>query len=216
MFIKCFSLGNNHMAQEIFSKNDFPKYGGAKEFIMEYAFHFYNSLAETGLYMALDKMLCPLEAPPVVLCIGSDLAVGDSLGPVAGTMLRERRGDFNGFVYGTLRSPVTAKEVRYMDSFLRKTHPKSKIVAVDAAVGEQEDVGLVKISNAPLRPGSGANKRLGRVGDVSILGIVAPKSAFSYSLLNLTRLNMIYAMASIVSGALSSLSYRPMLQEKCS
>ena len=183
---------------------------------MEYAFHFYNTLAETGLYMALEKLLGPLEAPPVVLCIGSDLAVGDSLGPVTGTMLRERRGDFNGFVYGTLKAPITAKEVRYMENFLRKTHPASKIVAVDAAVGEASDVGLLKVAGGPLRPGSGANKRLGRVGDVSILGIVAPKSAFSYSLLNLTRLNMIYTMAGIAAGALSSISYHPKEQVKCS
>lgn len=182
---------------------------------MEYAFHFNNTLAETGLFMALGKLLGPLEAPPVVLCIGSDLAVGDSLGPITGTMLKKSRGSFNGFVYGTLKTPVTAKEVRYMEGFLRKTHPKSKIVAVDAAVGEPSDVGLIKVTGGPLRPGSGANKRLGRVGDVSLLGIVAPKSAFSYSLLNLTRLNMIYSMAEIAAGALSSLSYRPLFKETC-
>ncbi len=201
MIIKVFSAG----------KNQWRKGGN-----MEYAFHYYNTLAETGLYMALAKLLGPLEAPPVILCIGSDLAVGDSLGPVTGTMLRENKGDFRGFVYGTLKTPITAKEVRYMEAFLRKTHPKSKIVAIDAAVGESSDVGLLKVTSGPIRPGAGANKRLGRVGDVSILGIVAPKSAFSYSLLGLTRLNMIYAMASIAAGAVSSLSFPRLLQEKCS
>lgn len=183
---------------------------------MEYAFHFHNTLAETGLYMALCNALGPLEAPPVVLCVGSDLAVGDSLGPITGTMLRQKRGGFNGFVYGTLKTPVTAKEVKYMDGFLRKTHPGSKIIAVDAAVGDPADIGLLKVVCGPLKPGSGANKRLGRVGDVSVLGIVAQKSAFSYSLLNLTRLNMIYSMAESVSGALSSLVYRPNEQKNCS
>ncbi len=172
---------------------------------MEYSFHFYNALAETGLMMALNKFLGTLTAPPVILCIGSDLAVGDSLGPVTGTMLR-RNGELMGYVYGTLKFPVTAKEVKYVDAFLRKTHPGSKIIAVDAAVGEESDVGLIKIVDAPLKPGSGANKRLGRVGDISVLGIVAKKSAFSYSLLNLTRLNVVYSMAEIIAGALASLS----------
>lgn len=172
---------------------------------MEYAFHFYNTMAETGLMMALSRFLGEQEAPPVVVCIGSDLAVGDSLGPIVGTLLK-RRGEFKGYVYGTLKSPVTAKEVKYVGEFLRKTHPKSKIIAVDAAVGEDGDVGLVKVTDSALRPGSGANKRLGKIGDVSILGIVAKKSAFSYSLLNLTRLNMVYSMSEIVAGALSSLS----------
>ncbi len=172
---------------------------------MEYSFHFYNALAETGLTMALNRSLGELTAPPIVLCIGSDLAVGDSLGPVAGTMLR-RKGELSGYVYGTLRNPVTAKEVKYVDAFLRKTHPCSKIIAVDAAVGDENDIGLIKVIDAPLKPGSGANKRLGRVGDVSVLGIVAKKTAFSYSLINLTRLNVIYTMAEIISGAITSYS----------
>ncbi len=173
---------------------------------MEFAFHFCNTLAETGIMMALGNVL-KSSAPPVVLCIGSDLAIGDSLGPLTGTMLRRQEG-FRGFVYGTLRSPVTAKEIGYVESFLRKTHPRSKIIAVDAAVGEEADVGLIKVIGGPLRPGSGANKKLGKVGDASILGIVARKSAFSYSLLNLTRLNMVYAMAETISSAIGAYACR--------
>lgn len=164
-------------------------------------------MAETGIMLALEKTLGASEAPPVILCIGSDLAVGDSLGPVTGTMLRRMKSDC-GFIYGTLQNPVTAKEVKYVNAFLRKTHPTSKIIAVDAAVGEDSEVGLIKVIGGALRPGSGANKRLGKVGDVSILGIVTRKSAFSYSLINLTRLNMVYSMAETVSNALISLSLR--------
>lgn len=181
---------------------------------MDFAFHFYNTLAETGIFMALSRILGPAEAPPVVLCVGSDLAVGDSLGPIVGTKLRERR--FPGFVYGTLKCPITAKEVSYMEGFLKKTHPKSKVIAVDAAVGEEADVGLIKVISGPLKPGSGANKRLGRVGDVSILGIVAKKSAFSYSLLNLTRLNTVYAMSEAVAGALSLYAPQGLRAVNCS
>ena len=170
---------------------------------MEYAFHFNNSMAETGLYMALKKCLGPLERPPVVLCIGSDLAVGDSLGPIAGTMLRRRA--FNGYVYGTLKNPVTAKEAKYLGEFLKKTHPRSKIIAVDAAVGEEPDIGLLKVLSGALRPGAGANKRLPKVGDVSVLGIVAKKTALSYPLFHLTRLGAVYSMAEVVSAAVSDL-----------
>ena len=109
--------------------------------------------------------------------------------------------------------PTNSKTCSLSD-FLRKTHPGSKIVAVDAAVGEESDVGLVKVVPGPLRPGAGANKRLGKVGDVSVLGIVARRSAFSYSLLNLTRLNMIYSMGEIISGALASLSVKELQARK--
>lgn len=52
------------------------------------------------------------------------------------------------------------------------------------------------------------------MGDVSVLGIVARRSAFSYSLLNLTRLNMIYSMGEIISGALASLSVKELQAKK--
>ncbi len=170
---------------------------------MEYAFHFNNTMAETGLYMALRNNLGVFERPPVVLCIGSDLAVGDSLGPIAGTMLRRRA--FGGYIYGTLKNPVTAKEAKYLGEFLRKTHPKSKIIAVDAAVGEEPDIGLLKVVPGALRPGAGANKRLPKVGDVSVLGIVAKKSPLSYQLFNLTRLGVVYSMAETVAASIADL-----------
>ncbi len=172
--------------------------------IMDYSFHFYNALAETGVMTSIKKLLGERTTPPVILCVGSDLAIGDSLGPITGTLLRKKCEDY--FIYGTLKNPVTAKEVKYVNAFLRKTHPTSKIIAIDAALGEESDVGLIKVSSGAIRPGSGANKRLGKIGDVSVLGIVAKKSAFSYATLNLTRLNMVYAMAEVISSALSSLA----------
>ena len=171
---------------------------------MEYSFNMFNKMAAAGLIMSLDNFLKELSAPPVVLCIGSDLAIGDSLGPITGTMLEQKSSGGGIFVYGTLKKPITAKEVKYLNDFLKETHPDSKVIAVDAAVGEAGDIGLIKIANKSLRPGLGANKRLSQVGDVSIMGIVAEKSVFNYSLLNLTRLNLVYRMADIISDALSS------------
>ena len=170
---------------------------------MEYSFHVFNTMADIGMSLALDKLLESEKRPPVVVCIGSDLAIGDSLGPIVGTLL-EKELKSQAYVYGTLRHPVTAKEMKYMGEFLRQTHPKSKIIAVDAAVGDESEIGLMKISDTPLKPGSGANKRLGSIGDVSILGIIAKKSAFSYAQLNLTRLNTVYSMAVTVSKAIAN------------
>ena len=105
---------------------------------MEYAFHFNNTMARTGIYMALRSVLGAFDAPPVVLCIGSDLAVGDSLGPITGTMLRSRY-HFRGYIYGTLRNPITAKEAKYLADFMKKTHPHRVIVAIDAAMNRTSD-----------------------------------------------------------------------------
>lgn len=169
---------------------------------MEHTFHFNNTLAETGLYLATERILGNISESPVVLCIGSDLAVGDSLGPVTGTMLQAKINDKPGYVYGTLKAPVTAKEAKYLATFLKRTHPSKRVIAVDAAVGADSDIGLIKLINKPLQPGAGANKSLPCIGDISILGIVAKKSPLSYSLFNMTRMNVVYSMAKIISNVI--------------
>lgn len=186
---------------------------------MEYAFHIYNKAAVNGMVMGIEKLLkkctekpimsyapkknVPLFSPPVVVCVGSDLAVGDSLGPICGSMLKYKTQGIPAFIYGTLSSPVTAKEIKYVRAFLKDAHPKSAIIAVDAAVGSEGDIGLMKLLDTPLHPGAGANKKLGAIGDISILGIVAEKSVANYGLLNTTRLNLVYTMAELISDALA-------------
>ena len=141
---------------------------------------------------------------PVILCIGSDLSVGDSLGPVTGTKLKQQLAGLNCFVYGTLAKPITAHEVKYMNDFLRFTHPNSPVIAVDAAVGLAGDIGLIKVAPRGLKPGSGANKKLQKVGDVSIMGIIAEQSVFNYSLFSATRLNVVYKMSDIIAEGITS------------
>lgn len=171
---------------------------------MDYSFNLYNSLAPNGVCLALKKILPAKSEPPVILCIGSDLSVGDSLGPVTGTKLKQSLAGLNCYVYGTLSKPITAREVKYMNEFLRQTHPDSPIIALDAAVGNAGDIGLIKIARRALKPGSGANKKLQKVGDVSIMGIIAEQSVFNYTLFSATRLNVIYKMAEIIADGISS------------
>lgn len=171
---------------------------------MDFSFNLYNSLASGGVCLSLKKLLPHNVSPPVILCIGSDLSVGDSLGPITGTKLKERLINLNCYVYGTLSKPVTAHEVKYVNEFLRSTHPKSPIIAIDAAVGLAGDIGLIKVTDHGLNPGSGANKKLSKVGDVSIMGIVAEKSVFNYSLFSSTRLNIVYKMSEIIAEGVTT------------
>lgn len=171
---------------------------------MDYSFNLYNSMAPDGVCLSLKKTMPAEGLTPIILCIGSDLSVGDSLGPVTGTKLKEKLAGLNCFVYGTLAKPITAHEVKYMNEFLRQTHPNCPVIAVDAAVGLAGDIGLIKIARRAIKPGSGANKKLSKVGDISVMGIVAERSVFNYSLFSSTRLNIIYKMAEIISEGITN------------
>lgn len=171
---------------------------------MEYSFNLYNSLASDGVFLSLKKIMPEINQTPIILCIGSDLSVGDSLGPVTGTKIKEKLVGLNCYVYGTLSKPITAHEIKYLNDFLKSTHPECPIIAIDAAVGLAGDIGLIKVSKKSMKPGSGANKKLSKVGDISIMGIVAEKSVFNYSLFSATRLNIIYKMSEIIAEGVTN------------
>ncbi len=130
---------------------------------------------------------------PVIICVGSDLVVGDSLGPIVGSKLLEI---LNGkaFVYGTLSSPITAKEIETIKQTTKKLHPHSKVIVVDAGVGNSEDIGQIKIADYGINPGLGVNKILPLIGDVSIVGIVGEKERGERNL-NDIRLNLVNTLA---------------------
>ena len=98
--------------------------------------------------------------------------------------------------------------MKYMRAFLKETHPNAPVIAVDAAVGDKGDIGVIRVNPTPLLPGAGANKNLGEVGDLSVMGIVAEKSMANYALLNRTRLNLVYKMSEIISDALANLLFQ--------
>ena len=164
-----------------------------------------NTTKHTPLNHADTSLDDTPQPPPIIVCVGSDLAIGDCLGPITGSMLKFKTQGLNAFIYGTLASPVTAKEIKYLRTFLKETHRGHPVIAVDAAVGDAGDIGLIKVHDTPLFPGAGANKQLGSIGDITIMGIVAEKSIANYGLLNTTRLNLVYTMAEIISNGLSSL-----------
>ena len=166
-----------------------------------YSFCTFNNYAPQGISSALSS-INEIKNTPVILCIGSDLVLGDSLGPLIGTLLVKKK--INAYVYGTLSSPITAKEVNYAKDYLKFTHPNSTIIAIDAAVGNLEDIGVVRVLKKGIKPGLGVNKNLKTVGDISIIGIVAEKSQNNYKLLNATRLNLIYSMAEDVANGIET------------
>lgn len=190
------------MATDKLLKNDLQRKLTPRKFLTETEGAGMRSSRDAAFKKAFDGNF---DAPPVIVCVGSDLAIGDSLGPITGSMLKYKTQGLNAFIYGTLASPVTAKEIKYLRAFLKDTHPGSQVIAIDAAVGVEGDIGLIKLLDSPLFPGAGANKRLGAIGDISILGIVAEKSVANYGLLNTTRLNLVYSMSEIISDAIANL-----------
>ena len=164
-----------------------------------FTFNLFNKYASDGIADALKNFAHP-KKPPVFVCIGSDLVLGDSMGPLVGTFCTNK--NISAYIYGTLSFPVTAKEIGCIRTHLKQLHPNSTIIAIDAAVGNADDVGLIKVIKGGIKPGLGVDKKLGTIGDISIIGVVAEKSVQNYNLFNLTRLNLVYKIANVISSGI--------------
>lgn len=161
---------------------------------MEYSFWDCDGYAPSKIADALAK-ICDYYVP-IFICIGTDAAIGDSLGPIVGTRLKESHAP--AYVYGALSGTVTAKEIPCIKNFISTVHPLAKTIAIDAAVGNTADVGRIKLNNRGIYPGLGAEKELPLLGDYSIIGIVSCKSAANNDFMNLTRLSPVYKMADTI------------------
>ncbi|NWQ41796.1 spore protease YyaC [Bacillus sp. EB106-08-02-XG196] len=133
----------------------------------------------------------------IFLCIGSDRSVGDSLGPLVGTMLKEYQVPYR--IYGTLEKPVHAFNLKETLKEIKKEFIKPLIISVDACLGDQNQVGYVFLKEGPLVPGEALKKVLPEVGDYHIIGMVNyidPLPAMQF--LNDTRLFTVMNLAKTI------------------
>jgi putative sporulation protein YyaC len=135
----------------------------------------------------------------ILLCIGTDRVTGDSLGPLVGYKLKNSLETFrNVQLYGTLETPVHAKNIAETIEHIYKTHRSPFVVAVDACLGRLEHIGYITMGFGAVKPGAGLNYDLPPVGDVYITGIVNACGSLDAYLLQNTRLGLVMRMADVV------------------
>lgn len=146
----------------------------------------------------LNSLLPLYKHSLVILCIGTDRATGDSLGPLVGYKLRSL--DFPGVhVYGTLDEPVHAKNLESTLAHIKEHQPHSLVLAIDACLGSMDHVGHITIGDGPIKPGAGVQKNLPSAGDFHITGIVNFSSMMNMAILQNTRLSLVMKMADMIA-----------------
>jgi putative sporulation protein YyaC len=142
-----------------------------------------------------------LERPVVFACIGTDRSTGDALGPLVGQWL-VRSGYDDARVVGTLEHPLHALNLSDRIGPLASSPRPPLVVAVDAALGPRESIGMISLRGGGLRPGHGVGKSLPRVGDLAITATVNISSgAFDAHVLQSTRLFVVQALAKTIGVA---------------
>jgi len=131
---------------------------------------YFEPEAVSELAKALDTCL-PKEGEVVFICIGTNRNILDCLGPMAGTMIKDKVPELA--VYGTLDEPIHALNMITALRSIRNRHRGAVEVAIDASLGKPEEVGVIQVRLGSLTPGKAVNKRLPAVGSVAVTGVVA-------------------------------------------
>ncbi|MBQ9118954.1 MAG: spore protease YyaC [Lachnospiraceae bacterium] len=145
------------------------------------------------LYRLLQKHYNSAR-PLIFLCIGSDRATGDCLGPLLGHKLHSSLYDSAFHVYGTLQEPVHARNLSETLDMIHHSHHNPFIIAVDASLGKSNHIGYYTVGEGALKPGAGVDKELPCVGDLCITGIVNMSGLLDHMLLQTTRLQIVMSL----------------------
>ena len=141
-----------------------------------------------------------IDKNTIIVCIGTDRCIGDCLGPLVGTLLKE--SNFPLPVYGTISEPIHALNIDKRLDEIKQLHPNDQIIGIDACLGDSDSIGEIQARDYPVHPGKGVGKSLPNVGETSIIGIV--DSNDNDEIFNSTsiRLSLIFSMAKVVKDSL--------------
>jgi len=172
--------------------------------IEEFSRHFTDSACITGLSNAACTMLQNMESASrrelVYLCIGTDRATGDCLGPLVGNRLRLLLPSAH--IFGCLEEPLHALNLEPALQSIYRNYPNPLVIAVDAGLGRREKVGFLSIKKGALAPGMALKKQLPRVGDIHLVGTVNVSGFCEHLVLQNTRLFIVHKMAEAAARAL--------------
>lgn len=151
-------------------------------------------------YMLSKQLMSHLDKNTAIICIGTDKCIGDSLGPLVGTLLTSNF--FPLPVYGNLNHPIHALNIDTELCHIYKKFDNSNLIGIDACLGDEKDIGQIRIRDYALNPGKGVGKNLPKVGTTSIIGIVDSSNDSNVFLAKSIRLSFIMNMAKTISRIL--------------
>ena len=153
-----------------------------------------------NLYMKLKNIIAE-NRPIVFLCIGTDRATGDSLGPLIGYKLKNL-SQKNIYIYGSLEYPVHSVNLVDVLNKIDSNFKNPFIIGIDASLGNVQQIGKIFIEDLPLHPGLALNKDLPTVGEMSIKGIVNISGNLDFMMLQNTRLFVVMSLADCISNGI--------------
>lgn len=108
----------------------------------------------------------------VFVCIGISSINGDSIGPKLGSRLKNIQSIV---VYGTEKDQIN--NLNYLEFYkkVKQEHKDDIVIAIDAALGEQDIIGSIIVRDGGVKPGAAFFSDRESIGDIGLLAVVGNK-----------------------------------------
>ncbi|WP_077866764.1 spore protease YyaC [Clostridium saccharobutylicum] len=161
--------------------------------------HYKDINASHILGAKLKEIIHENDGQIILVCIGSDRVIYDSLGPLVGTLLLDIGIEVP--IFGPLNSPIHSENIKIEIEEIKEKFPNHKLVVIDGAFGEESDVGFIVVKRGSIKPGLGVDKNISAVGDYSIVPIIGNYEISKYISKLPIRLRNIFEIAVVIREA---------------
>lgn len=106
----------------------------------------------------------------IFFCIGTDRVIGDCVGPITGSLLKNKYGNKN--IYGDLEENLTYENIEDKLNEINLKYSNPYIIAIDAALSSNEDIGKFYVDNKGINYRKSLNSKNFKIGDIGIKVVV--------------------------------------------
>ncbi len=139
----------------------------------------------------------------IFCCIGTDRVIGDCVGPITGSLLKSKIDDE--FIYGDLQDNLTFNNMNRKINEINSKFKNPFIVAIDAALSNEKNIGKIFVEDTGIVIGKGLNKKKRKVGQISIKVVVGKDyndNELNFITLQNVSLNNVMYLSKIISDGI--------------
>ncbi len=144
----------------------------------------------------------------ILLCIGTDTLIGDAIGPIIGSNLKNLENEYIK-VYGSIGNNLDFSNAKNTVEELYKKYNNPFIITIDAALSKEKKIGEIHISNGYIKIGNALEKSICFYSNVNIKCVVGKYNKLdkndNISVLNNALKEDVYNMAEIVSKGIKNI-----------
>ena len=139
-----------------------------------------NNMVEYKRFVWQLNNCIDLNKNIVFVCIGTSTVVGDSFGPIVGSVLKHKLCNDRVKVIGDLQSCITYTNIQKKMNEINNIYSNSLIIVLDSALANKPNIGKIFVQNRGLKYAESLMKQNSTIGNISIKAVVGEYSYNNY------------------------------------